>query len=53
MSLLPEKVALVTGAAQGLGLATTRLLLKHGAKVNALLLRAKCIIRLIIYIPSS
>ena len=37
MSLLAGKVALVTGAAQGLGLATTRLLLKHRAKASTCL----------------
>ncbi len=32
--MLASKVALITGAAQGIGLAATRLLLKNGAKVS-------------------
>ncbi len=34
--MLASKVALVTGAAQGIGLAATRLLLKNGARVSKL-----------------
>ena len=34
MESLAGKVALVTGGAQGFGLAVTHLLLKRGAKVN-------------------
>jgi len=32
--LLASKAALITGAAQGIGLATTRLLLQNGLKVR-------------------
>ena len=34
MAALANKVALITGAAQGIGLAATRLMLQHGAKVS-------------------
>lgn len=33
--MLSSKTALVTGAAQGIGLAVSRLLLRHGAKVSS------------------
>ena len=32
--MLANKVALITGAAQGIGLAATRLLLKNGGRVR-------------------
>ena len=34
MAALANKVALITGAAQGIGLSATRLMLQHGAKVS-------------------
>lgn len=34
MDLLKNEVALITGAAQGIGLATARLMLQHGGKVG-------------------
>ena len=36
--MLSESVALVTGAAQGIGLATVRLLLQAGAKVKRVII---------------
>ena len=34
--MLANKVALITGAAQGIGLAVARLMLGHGARVSEL-----------------
>ena len=41
LEMLSKKVALITGAAQGIGLATTKLLLRNGARVRSTLITEK------------